>query len=109
MPVTPFDKAIIAGLTSAILAEAARYGFHATAQNITTLGLVLTAVVPYVIAHGLVYLKTNRAPASKPLPTIPPAPPLNGVQQLTQVPGFDTVASVTDSAGNPIIDPNAPH
>lgn len=58
---TPFDKAIVAGLTTAILAEAARYGFQPNGQAVTVLGVVLTAVVPYVIAHAAVYFKANKA------------------------------------------------
>lgn len=54
------DKAIIGGLTAAILAEAARYGFHTTPQDITWLGVVLTAVVPYVVTHLTIYFKKNR-------------------------------------------------
>lgn len=57
---TPFDKAIVAGLTSAILAEAARYGFQPNGDAVTALGVALTAVVPYVIAHAAVYFKSNR-------------------------------------------------
>lgn len=57
---TPFDKAIIAGLTSAILAEAARYGFQPSGEAITVLGVVLTAVVPYVVTHAAVYFKVNK-------------------------------------------------
>lgn len=57
---TPFDKAIIGGLSSAIIAEAARYGFHANAQDVSTLAVVLTAVVPYVVTHALVYFKANK-------------------------------------------------
>lgn len=57
---TEFNKAIIGGLTAAILAEAARYGFHTSSEDITALGVILTAVVPYVTTHALVYFTRNK-------------------------------------------------
>lgn len=57
---TPFDKAIIGGITATLLAEAARYGFQPTPQDVTTLGVILTALVPYVITHAAIYFKNNK-------------------------------------------------
>ena len=59
-PITSFDKAIVAGLVSALTAEAARYGFHTGPETVTALGVILTAVVPYVVAHLAVYFKLNK-------------------------------------------------
>lgn len=61
LPITPFDKALIGGLTAAVLALCARYGFSPTSQQITFLGVVLTAVVPYVITHAAIYFTRNRS------------------------------------------------
>lgn len=59
-PLTPFDKAIVGGLTSAVVALCARYGFHTTPEAVSVLGVVLTAFVPYVVTHAAVYFKANR-------------------------------------------------
>ncbi len=57
---TPFDKAIVSGLSAAILSEAARFGWQPNGQAVSILSLVLTALVPYVIAHATVYFTTNK-------------------------------------------------
>jgi hypothetical protein len=59
-PLTPFDKAIIGGLTSAVLALAARYGFQPNGEQVTLLGVLLTALVPYIITHAAVYFSRNK-------------------------------------------------
>lgn len=56
------NKAIAAGLVSAVVALLARYGFHPTGQTITILGLVVTALVGYVSGHVLVYLAPHNKP-----------------------------------------------
>lgn len=50
------SKAIAAGLTTAVVAELARYGFQVHPATVTALGIVLTAVVGYVVGHVAVYL-----------------------------------------------------
>ena len=59
-PSTTFDKAIVGGLVSAILALVARYGFQPTTEQVTFLGVAVTALVPYVITHAAVYFKRNK-------------------------------------------------
>lgn len=61
MNLTTFDKAIVAGLTSAIVALVARFGFQPDSTTTSAIGVILTAVVPYVIAHVLVYFKSNKS------------------------------------------------
>lgn len=56
------SKAIAAGIVGAIIAVAARYGLHANGPTISAVGVIVTAVVGYVIAHIVTYL----APANKP-------------------------------------------
>lgn len=60
MALTAFDKAIIAGLTSAIVALVARFGFQPTATTTSAIGVILTAAVPYIVAHLAVYYKANK-------------------------------------------------
>lgn len=50
------SKAIAGGLTAAGVAEAARYGWHPDGQTVTALGVIVTAVVGYVIGHVVVFL-----------------------------------------------------
>jgi len=61
MNLSAISKAIAGGLVGLIVAEAARYGFHAGAEVITALGVIVTGVVGYVVGHVAVYL----APANK--------------------------------------------
>lgn len=60
--VAPISKAIAGGIVTAIVAEAARYGFQAAPEVVTAVGVILTAGVGYVVGHLVVYL----APANKP-------------------------------------------
>lgn len=58
---TTITKAIAGGIVGAIVAIAARYGFHANAPTVSALGVIVTALVGYVAGHVIVYL----APANK--------------------------------------------
>lgn len=49
------SKAIAAGVVSALIALAARYGFQADAPTANAIGIIVTAVVGYVIGHVAVY------------------------------------------------------
>jgi GH25 family lysozyme M1 (1,4-beta-N-acetylmuramidase) len=49
------SKAIAGGVTSMILTVLARYGFDVGSQNVTLLGIAITAVVAYAIGHVVVY------------------------------------------------------
>lgn len=60
MSLTEFDKAIAGGLTTAIIALAARYGFQTNAQEATYLGVIVTGLVGYVVGHAVVYFKSNK-------------------------------------------------
>lgn len=60
MELTTFDKAIAGGLSTAIVAVAARVGFHADAQTVSALSVVVTAIVGYVIGHIAVYFSKNK-------------------------------------------------
>lgn len=61
MEVTNFDKAIAGGIVSAVVALLARYGVGASAQTVTALGVVVTAVVSYGVGHVAVYFSKNKA------------------------------------------------
>lgn len=58
--ITPFDKAIVGGILAAITAEAARYGWRPSGQAVSLISVILTAAVPYVLAHAAVYFKANK-------------------------------------------------
>lgn len=55
------SKAIGAGIAGAIVALAARYGFNADAPTVSAIGVIVTAVVGYVVGHVVTYL----SPANK--------------------------------------------
>lgn len=59
---SPISKAIAGGLVAAIVGIAARYGFHPQAETVTAVGVIVTAVVSYVVGHVVVFL----APKNKP-------------------------------------------
>ena len=61
MDLSTISKAIAGGLTGAIVAVLAHYGFQPHAETITALGVVVTALTGYVVGHVVVYL----APANK--------------------------------------------
>lgn len=56
MNLSTISKAIAGGVTGAILAVAAHYGWQPHAETVTALGVVVTAVVGYVVGHVAVYL-----------------------------------------------------
>lgn len=59
-PVTEYDKAIAGGIATAVVALLARFGFHASPEQITAIGVLVTAVVGYVVGHLAVYFKRNK-------------------------------------------------
>jgi hypothetical protein len=61
MNLSSMSKAIAAGVTSALVAEAARFGFHPHATTVSAVGVIVTAVVAYVAGHVIVFL----APSNK--------------------------------------------
>lgn len=56
------SKAISAGAIAALVAEAARFGWHPQGSTVTAAGVIVTAVVSYIIGHLAVYF----APKNKP-------------------------------------------
>lgn len=62
MDLSAINKAIAGGITAAIVAVLARYGFQPHTDTITALGVIITALVGYVVGHIVVYL----SPANKP-------------------------------------------
>jgi glycopeptide antibiotics resistance protein len=56
------SKAISAGIVTALVAEFSRFGFHAKSTTITAVGVIITAVVGYVIAHIAVYFAPKNSP-----------------------------------------------
>lgn len=61
MDLSQFSKAIAGGVITALVAEAARFGFHPRATTISAVSVIVTAIVSYVIGHVAVYF----APANK--------------------------------------------
>ncbi len=55
MDLAAFSKAIAGGIAGVILSEAARYGFKSDPATVTAVGVVLTAIVGYVVGHVVVY------------------------------------------------------
>lgn len=53
--VSEFSKAIGGGAAGLIIAELARFGFQPDAPTRTALGVLVTAVVGYVVGHVVVY------------------------------------------------------
>jgi hypothetical protein len=55
MDLSTISKAIAGGVVSALVALGARYGFHASGETVTALGIVVTALVGYGLGHVVVY------------------------------------------------------
>lgn len=60
--IATISKAIAGGLVAAVVALLARYGFQPDAPTVTAAGVVVTALVSYLVGHVVTYL----APANKP-------------------------------------------
>lgn len=56
MDLTQISKAIAGGLVGLIVALAARYGFQPDAPTVTLLGVVVTALVGYLVGHVAVFV-----------------------------------------------------
>ncbi len=56
------SKAVAAGIVGALVAVGAHYGFQPSATTISAVGVLVTAVVGYLIGHIAVWL----SPANKP-------------------------------------------
>lgn len=56
MDVSTISKAIAGGLVGLVVALAARFGFQPDAPTVTALGVIVTALVGYVVGHVVVYL-----------------------------------------------------
>lgn len=55
MDLSTISKAIAAGITGAIIALAARYGFQPDAPTASALGVIVTALVGYIAGHVVTY------------------------------------------------------
>lgn len=55
MDLSSISKAIGGGLAGAVIAVAARYGFHAAPEVVSAVSVVVTAFVGYAVAHLAVY------------------------------------------------------
>lgn len=50
------SKAIAGGIVSLVVGLLARYGFQPDAASITAAGVIVTAIISYVVGHIAVYL-----------------------------------------------------
>lgn len=71
MQLSDMSKAIAGGITGALLALVARYGYKADGPTISLVSAVVTAVIGYAVGHVGVYL----APANTVSPPTPPSTP----------------------------------
>lgn len=55
MDLSTISKAIAGGLIGVLVGEAARYGFHPMPTTVTAAGVLITAVVSYLVGHLAVY------------------------------------------------------
>lgn len=55
------SKAIAGGLVGLLVALAARYGWQPDAPTVTAVGVIVTALVGYLVGHVVTYI----APANK--------------------------------------------
>lgn len=51
----PISKAIAGGVVAAIVACLARFGFHASAETLNAVNVVVTAIIGYAAGHAAVY------------------------------------------------------
>lgn len=56
MDLSTISKAIAGGIMGAVVAVAAHYGWQPHAETVTALGVIVTALVGYVVGHVGVYL-----------------------------------------------------
>lgn len=61
MNLSSYAKAISGGLTTAIVSELARFGFHPKGASVSAAGVIVTAVVGYVLGHVVVWFTPNKA------------------------------------------------
>jgi hypothetical protein len=62
LQISQISKAVAGGLIGLVIAEAARYGFSFNPVYTDAVGVIITGLVGYVVAHLAVYF----APANKP-------------------------------------------
>lgn len=56
MDLSVVSKAIAGGLVAALVGVLARYGFHPNTETVTAGGVIVTALISYVVGHVVVYL-----------------------------------------------------
>lgn len=52
---SPISKAIAGGIVAAIVGLLARYGFQPDAPSVTAAGVIVTALISYVVGHVFVF------------------------------------------------------
>ncbi len=57
---TTFDKAITAGIISALTALVARYGWQPSGEAVNATSVLITLLVSYTVGHLAVYWKANK-------------------------------------------------
>jgi hypothetical protein len=62
MDLSSVSKAIAGGLIGLVIAEAARYGFRVSPVYTDAVGVIVTGLVGYVVAHLAVYFAPANAP-----------------------------------------------
>lgn len=55
------SKAIAGGVVTALVAEFAHFGFQPNGASVDALGVIVTAVIAYLLGHAVVYF----SPANK--------------------------------------------
>ncbi len=69
------SKAIAGGLVGAVLTTLAHYGLQPKGSTVTAIGVIVTAVVGYVVGHIAVYLAPpNQSKPTSPHLQLPPLP-----------------------------------
>lgn len=63
MDLATVSKAISGGLVAAVVGLLARYGFQPDAPTVTAAGVVVTALVSYVVGHVVVFLSPKNKEA----------------------------------------------
>jgi uncharacterized membrane protein YeaQ/YmgE (transglycosylase-associated protein family) len=61
MQLSTMNKAIAAGIVGAVIAVLARFGFQPSGETVSALGVIVTALVGFVVSHVTVWA----SPANK--------------------------------------------
>lgn len=61
MDLSSISKAIAGGIVGAVLAVFAHYGFQPDGATVTALGVIVTALVGYIVGHIAVFVAPKNA------------------------------------------------